>query len=257
MRTIVGLGLLVGLAGLACCRDGPDVMTAEPDANGFDAPVEKLVDATFGDNRLVLYSADKRPLQLIRLNCVKSEGMFGLIINRSARKVVYRIDRCGGEDCAVDTIVDYSDANAGVFRFIECTEDPRSDDEPAVPFLQRTVRVLRDGSLNEAEKIVMEPRPAGETEIAQLTQDIIKGLKAVAAKSKTKDKDDEGSQLWDDLLELRNMGIANPDSVLAAFREIEKVCGPPTGEEYNWEWVRTEIEWVKELQTHQVRAKRD
>jgi hypothetical protein len=165
---------------------------------------ELLIDETVGNNRLLVCSFGSPPL-LLKHRCIMGSGLDILIINRNAEKTVFTYSQGEIEG---DLIIDYSDAESGVFRFTDFTCDPREDDE--VPFLLETATVRKDGTVELRQEILLKPEDGDIQRIRQLRDAALR------------DAERESNE-WESILgHLRNIGMRDPDNVLEAFKSF---CG--------------------------------
>ena len=191
-------GVVLALATVAACSR----RCHEP-RHVVDVPdVPLLVDHTAGDNRLLIYSLGS-PLSIVRLHCVRGRGLITELVNRRANRVIF--ERSSGE-INWDVIVDYSDLRSGVLRYTECTWDPRDFRSPVVPFVLTTVSVRTDGSWDTREEIVLKPEAADPKRIRRLEAEMVDAYQR---------EDIEAFKVA--AAHLRNVGVGNPERVLAIF----------------------------------------
>lgn len=119
IRFAAGILLLVSL----CSCISHHINIPEEDLE-VDPDWELLVDETIGNNRLLVNSYGG-PALLVKYLCIRGSGLYVRIINGTAKKTVFTYNQSEIEG---DLIIDYSDAESGVFRFTDFTYDPREDD---------------------------------------------------------------------------------------------------------------------------------
>ena len=165
-----------------------------------------LLDESFGENRLQVFGFGDSA-QILKLRTIYGNGLSVSLTNRR-HEVVYE----GGWDADTDGgIIDYTEAVGGIFRFTDCTTDHRSKLDH-VGFVETTVRIRQDGTPDIKQRVLLKGERADHESVEKLVE---QGRRAIEAA----DEDTE-AQFTDVLEHLRNMGIDNPDMVLAAMKSF-------------------------------------
>ena len=198
---------------------------------------ELALDESTPDVRLFVYQlGDVKPDGARRLRC---GGYDLLLVHRATNKTVFR---CGSSEADYDELVDYFDLSLGVLRVTQLTRDPRKPGED-VPLVETAVRVLKDGACEIKEHLLLDAEVA---DAATVTKWRDAAIRAIGRR--------EGADLdaYADALEhLRNIAIATPEPVAAAYDAIRPLTDGHTGCLYSQ--YRAEVDRIAEIRGREKR----
>jgi hypothetical protein len=160
----------------------------------------KIVDVTSGGCRLLVYGFGSPPVR-VGDQQIRGSGLRAFLISgKTGTSTQYCWTEAG-----LDVEIDYSRAAAGYIYFVEHTYDPRAETDDA-PLVRRNIR-FRDGVFTESDEFLLRAEPGDTARISDLVSQV---KHAIAT---------EGD--FDvPMAHLRNIGVARPEVILAAFKNI-------------------------------------
>lgn len=206
--------------------------------------LRRLVDETFGDNRLVIDSFGDS-LMLVGQRCIRGEGFELSVSNTTSNKTVIS-EHClssGGWDA----IVDYSDLGRGILRTTWCTWDPRAselgDESENVPFIRETFLIDKPGVCKRSEELLLAPEEGGPKRVDELRNIALEA--AIGEHDLERMERDYCSALG----HLRNIGVSSPERVLKALRSLKVHVDGHSAEILSG--YIDEVEWIENIKTSQ------
>lgn len=207
---------------------------APPDAEAGSQPaMTRLVSTPFGQGRLAIYYTGDPPKWVhegvVMGECLEAEVRFG-------KEAVWSLGSMSECDGAVK--IDFSQTAAGKLVLTYHTYDPRrgDDTEIEIPFIETTVQ-LRDGAIQEADRLLLEKEPYDAAKAAQLVKKLRESL----------DREDTEDPWPIRLGHLRNMAVDRPDEILKLLEGLESHPNVAFSEILHG--FIGEIEWIRKIQS--------
>ena len=229
-RMIVLLALAEIVAG---CSSTPKNV-APPPSHTDDV---LLIDADNGHNHLQVYSFGGT-VTVLKLNVIKGNGITIRILNQR-QEVAWEEE---WDEAETGGIVDYSEATKGIYRITECTTDYRTNNEDDdVDLIQTTLRIGDDGKAITSDRVVLRGEQADPQRVEKLVQ---KGL-ACLSHDGGKDTETDEDEFVRILMQLRNIGVNDPDLTLKAMATLAPKTDGAIAEDLDS--FRSEVEWIKKI----------
>lgn len=194
-------------------------VTLPKDAEDRYKSFQNVVDETSGDYRLVVYRYGSPPL-LLKRNTIKIDG-FVLDVYRSGQNDPIFSE--GGGEIDPQIIIDYSEFENGILRITSCVWDPRKPYEDNVPFVENRVQINITGKVNISRKILLQPEEASNELINKLFAEII--AKSDKAHNEEDIEDEAYEIINQNLAQLRNIALNNPDEILTRMKALPHLTG--------------------------------